>query len=119
MSSFNSQQLYGWTPDEDFIAKIGKVETSIDPFFPFLDMKMHWDANDSLSFSVFIKPNQELKYLNADSSHTPGCFKAIPKGISHRLALLTTAAAFLHRQTLASSTTLTITRVSLFAVLVF
>ena len=39
---------------------------------------------------MFIKPNQQLKYLNKGSSHTPGCFKAIPNGVFHRLTKLTT-----------------------------
>jgi hypothetical protein len=37
-----------------------------------------------------MKPNQQLKYLNAGSAHTPGCFKAIKTGVCYRLTKLTT-----------------------------
>ena len=37
-----------------------------------------------------MKPNQQLKYLNNDSTHTFSCFKAIPNGVYNRLAKLTT-----------------------------
>jgi len=39
---------------------------------------------------VHLKPNQQLKYLNADSIHTKACFKAIPSGVYKRLSKLTT-----------------------------
>ena len=61
-----------------------------DPLFLFLDMAMSWNRNGCLSFSVFPKPNQELKYLNLGSTHTSATFKAIPNGVALRLALLTT-----------------------------
>lgn len=41
-------------------------------------------------FEVFIKPNERLKYLNRESIHKPTVFHAIPKGVFHRLASLTT-----------------------------
>jgi hypothetical protein len=37
-----------------------------------------------------MKPNQQLKYLNAGSAHTPGCFKAIKTGVCYCLTKLTT-----------------------------
>ncbi|KAL3903836.1 MAG: hypothetical protein SGARI_005202, partial [Bacillariaceae sp.] len=40
-----------------------------------------------------MKPNQKLKYLNRGSSHTPGCLKAIVKGVTHLLTALTTVTA--------------------------
>jgi len=39
---------------------------------------------------VHLKPNQQLKCLNADSIHTKACFKAIPSGVYKRLSKLTT-----------------------------
>ena len=59
-------------------------------FFPFLDMKLSWDEKNSLNFGVYLKPNQELKYLNKGSAHTPSCFKAITTGVIKRLTKLTT-----------------------------
>lgn len=58
--------------------------------FPFLDMQLSWkDVGDGLIFGVYLKPNQELKYLNKGSAHTPDCFKAINTGVFNRLAKLT------------------------------
>ena len=59
------------------------------PSFPFLDMEMYWLSEQSLAFRVHLKKNQQLKYLNKGSSHTPGCFKAIPNGVIKRLTKLT------------------------------
>jgi hypothetical protein len=53
-------------------------------------MELYWGLQDCLSFRVDLKPNQQLKYLNSDSTHTKACFKAIPAGVSTRLAKLTT-----------------------------
>jgi hypothetical protein len=60
------------------------------PFFPYLDMEMFWHDEGSLDFRVHLKPNQQLKYLNRDITHTAACFRAIPHGVSTRLAKLTT-----------------------------
>lgn len=43
---------------------------------------------DELSFCVHVKPNQQIKYLSKDSSHTSHCFKAIKKGVCHCLTKL-------------------------------
>jgi len=43
-----------------------------------------------LAFSIFNKPNQRLKYLNIGSVHKKTVFHAIPKGVFHHLASLTT-----------------------------
>ena len=71
--------------------------------FPFLDMYLFWKTMKSdgdlkwkdggvkeLCFNVYHKPNQRLKYLNAQSTHKRTVFHAIPKGVFHRLASLTT-----------------------------
>ena len=59
-------------------------------YFPYLDMKLVWSNEEELQFQVYMKPNQQLKYLNNDSTHTYSCFKAIPNGVYKRLAKLTT-----------------------------
>ena len=68
--------------------KIGKTTILSDDHIPFLDMELFWGDDDELNFRVHIKPNQQIKYLNAGSSHTPNCFKAINKGVCYRLTKL-------------------------------
>jgi hypothetical protein len=83
-----------WTPGEASKQKIGeKVSSETAASFPFLDMELSWSEEGDLKFGVHLKPNQELKYLNKGSSHTPGCFKAITAGVCHRLTTLTTVDA--------------------------
>lgn len=48
-------------------------------------MEIVWNTDSNFTFHVYIKHNQEIKYLNTGSSHTPDCFKAINKGVCHRL----------------------------------
>jgi hypothetical protein len=50
---------------------------------------MTWMVDGDLQFGVYLKPGQELKYLNISSSYTPHCFKAITKGVFGCLASLT------------------------------
>jgi hypothetical protein len=76
-----STPLYEWDK---------KVSITTEPSFPYLDMELFWDPTDSLSFRVHLKPNQQLKYLNSDSTHSSACLRAIPIGVSNRLAKLTT-----------------------------
>ena len=68
----------------------GKVTVCTDLVFPYLDMALSWSSNGSLQFSVFCKPNQQLKYLSSCSTHSTATFKAIPHGVALRLAQLTT-----------------------------
>ena len=79
-----------WKPGHDD-NKLGDTTTTIisKPSLPFLNMELFWDENNDLKFCIHVKPNQEIKYLNAGSSHTPDCFKAINKGVCHRLTMLT------------------------------
>jgi hypothetical protein len=71
------------------------VSVAPDTSFPYLDMELFWsNDDDSLQFRVHLKPNQQLKYLNRDSTHTAACFKAIPTGVCSRLAKLTTILPF-------------------------
>jgi hypothetical protein len=66
-----------------------KAEVVKSPAFPFLDMEMSWSEEGDLRFGVYLKPGQQLKYLNNVSSHPPHCFKAITKGVFGHLASLT------------------------------
>jgi hypothetical protein len=81
-----------WTPGGDNTTKPtgSKVGTHTTDHFPFLDMELSWSDEGTLKFAVHLKPNQQLKYLNAGSAHTPGCFKAITTGVCYRLTKLTT-----------------------------
>ena len=62
-----------WDADnnKDDAPKHRRVKVENENYFPYLDMKMYWsNTNNKLNFGVYIKPNQQLKYLNKDSSHT-------------------------------------------------
>ena len=78
-----------WGGDRDDESKNQMVNVDSNEYFPFLDMELFWH-NDKLSTRVHLKPNQQLKYLNADSTHTPSCFKSISRGVLKRLSKLTT-----------------------------
>jgi len=67
-----------------------QISIETGDFFPYLlDTELVWATNGDLQFRVHFKPNQQLKYLNADSIHTKACFKAIPSGVFKRLSKLT------------------------------
>jgi hypothetical protein len=67
-----------------------KAEIHKCSFFPFLDMKMSWSEEGELRFGVYLKPGQQLKYLNNNITHPNHCFRAITnKGVFGRLASLT------------------------------
>jgi hypothetical protein len=70
-----------WREMENNEASHPKAEVVKSSHFPFLDMKMTWLDKGDLRFGVYLKPGQQLKYLNSDNSHTPPhhCFKAITK----------------------------------------
>jgi hypothetical protein len=53
-------------------------------------MKLYWDEWGDLAFTVYRKDGQLLKYLNADSTHPPHVFRAVPHSVLARLANLTT-----------------------------
>ena len=57
--------------------------------FPYLDIEMSHGENQDLKFDVHTKPGSKIRYLNIGSSHTMVCRKAVPRGISIRLAGLT------------------------------
>jgi hypothetical protein len=56
----------------------------------YLDMELKWGDLDDLQFQVHLKPKQQLKYLNGDSTHSTACFRATPQGVFNRLAKLPT-----------------------------
>ena len=50
---------------------------------------MYWNKRGELKFQVHLKPNQKLKYLNADITHLPSTLWTIPVGVLNRLSKLT------------------------------
>ena len=50
---------------------------------------MEWNADDKLTFSIYWKMNQRLKYVPATSTHTPVTLRAIPSGVLTCLTRLT------------------------------
>eukprot|EP00957_Ditylum_brightwellii_P045801 3474709-Ditylum_brightwellii.AAC.1 len=56
--------------------------------FPYLDMQLMWKKDD-LSFEVYHKKGQQIKYVNQASYHRNAVFKAIPAGVFTRLGRLT------------------------------
>jgi hypothetical protein len=52
-------------------------------------MKPYRDKNENLTFTVYRKPGQQLKYLNKDNTHPPDVFRAIPLAVLSRVANLT------------------------------
>lgn len=81
-------EVWGKDKDDDSVHEMVKVCKRES--FPYLDMEMYWSKGGDLHFRVHMKENQQLKYLNKGSTHTEGCFKAIPNGVLKRLASLTT-----------------------------
>jgi len=61
-------------------------KTSIETgcFFPCLDTEFVMATNTNLLFRAHLKPNQQLKHLEADNIHTKSCFKAILSGVCKR-----------------------------------
>jgi hypothetical protein len=79
-----------WLPNEKAKEHNKMVSIERGKGFPYLDMELIWSEQKELQFQVYMKPNQQLKYLNKGSTHTGAVFKAIPKGVYQRLAKLTT-----------------------------
>ena len=70
------------------VSPCGKVSSVSGNAFPFFDMELFW-RNSELAFHVYRKPNQQLKYLNFDSTHPNATSKAILHGVCLCLANLT------------------------------
>ena len=79
-----------WGADREDGSISEEVTVEKSDRFPYLDMELCWSPEGELIFGVHLKPNQALKYLNAESSHTASVFKAVPHGVIDRLAKLTT-----------------------------
>jgi hypothetical protein len=67
-----------------------QVSIEEEDFLPFLYMELFWNEQDELTFTVFHKPGQQIKYLNRDSTHPP-LFRAIKSGVLKRSSSLTAA----------------------------
>jgi hypothetical protein len=64
-----------WRQDWDNKPTHPKAEIHKSSIFPFLDMKMSWSEEGDLRFgAVYLKPGQQLTYLNNVSLHPPCCF---------------------------------------------
>ena len=82
-----------WKVNENEAPIITKVNDNINiiegKYFPFLDIALFWSNHEKLKFMIYMKPNQQLKYLNKGSNHSASCFKAIATGVFGRLSKLT------------------------------
>ena len=78
-------------PSETIVPKILKVVGT--EIFPYLDIGMKFDESQDLYFELYSKPGYTSKYLNLKSHHPASCKKAVPRGVSIRLAGLTTETA--------------------------
>jgi hypothetical protein len=79
-----------WGPEKKDNTPHPKVTVEKTDYLPFLDMKLYWDEWGDLAFTVYRKDGQLPKYLNADSTHPPHVFGAVPHSVLARLANLTT-----------------------------
>ena len=68
----------------------GKVKVVGTDAFPYLDSQMMFDGDNNLCFECYSKPGYQTKYLNMMSTHTAANKRSIPRGVSIRLAGLTT-----------------------------
>jgi hypothetical protein len=50
---------------------------------------MYWVSSDNLTFAVYNKEGQQIKYMNHDSTHPPHIFKAIKTRVFQHLTTLT------------------------------
>ena len=83
------------------IWRLGKHDTKVNTYlsdaitvieskyFPYLDLDMYFSIMGKLRFRVHLKPNQTLKYLNQESTHTKSCIRAVRQGVFNRLVKLT------------------------------
>ena len=66
------------------------------PFF--LNTPNCWSPEGKLDFSVIRKSRHQLKYVQKESTHTPGTLCAIPSGVLNRLAKLGSRKPSLHSE---------------------
>ena len=60
--------------------------------FALLDLYVTWDKSGELEFQVHRKKNQQLKYLNKESTHVKSTLEAILNGVLKLWAKLTSRA---------------------------
>eukprot|EP00957_Ditylum_brightwellii_P210776 15365384-Ditylum_brightwellii.AAC.1 len=65
-----------------------KVKLVAKETFPYLDMQLSWKM-DNLSFLVYHKKKQTIKYVNKESCRQTAVFKAIPTGVFIHMGRLT------------------------------
>eukprot|EP00957_Ditylum_brightwellii_P182694 13915738-Ditylum_brightwellii.AAC.1 len=65
-----------------------KVKEHTGAWFPFLDMKMKWESS-KLLLRVYRKEDQQLKYIDQQSTHRPTTFKSTITGVYTRQSRLT------------------------------
>jgi hypothetical protein len=68
-----------WRQKENNEKAHPKAEIVKSSYFPFLDMKMSWSKEGDLHFGVYLRPGQQLKYLNNVSSHPLIASKQSPR----------------------------------------
>lgn len=92
-----------WKPEEESRTVIPKVMNVVGGnAFPYLDMEMAFDEENDLCFAVYTKPNFQSKYLDVKSTHTAAMKSSVPRGVSIRLAGLTTRTAANENSSLSS-----------------
>ncbi len=79
-----------WKPGQESQKISPKMKVVGGNEFPYLDIKMSYDAENSIYFGAYSKPEYQTKYLDSGSCHTRMCKKAIPRGVAIRLSGLTT-----------------------------
>ena len=83
-----------WRPSGNVTKVTKKLTNDINvveaKYFPYLDLNMYFCTHcQKLQFKVHLKANQELKYLNRESTHTRCCIRAVPCRVFNCLAKLT------------------------------
>ena len=83
-----------WKPGEESRTIVPKKLKVVGAkTFPYLDMEMRFDESQNLCFGVHTKPGYQQKYLNVGSHHTSATKNAVVRGVSIRIAGLTTRTA--------------------------
>jgi hypothetical protein len=72
------------------IGEFNHICVNSDSLFPYLDIKLSWNNENNLLFSIYKKSGKLVKYLNMYSHHHWHHKVAVLAGVELRLALLTT-----------------------------
>ena len=81
-------EMVVWGADKEDGSATPKVKVHAADSFPYLDIKLYY-RDQHLNFGLHRKEHQELRYLNAGSTHTDACKKAISVGVFDRCCRLT------------------------------